>query len=198
MTDLDDALRREIRQLVADIAPFDDVESDTQVSIVKWIDSGAPLFREHGATPPIHLAVFFAFLDDASRKIMLVDHRKAGMWLLPGGHNDGESPWKSVLREAEEELAVKGTFHHVIGDAPLFVTESVTRGPGSHTDVTLWFVLAGDEAMPMEPDEKEFTGVRWVSVDDVDAWVTECHAPQQLTRFVTKLTSTLDKARVQA
>jgi 8-oxo-dGTP pyrophosphatase MutT (NUDIX family) len=47
---------------------------------------------------------------------MLVDHIKAGCWLLPGGHvDDGEDPRVTVVREAEEELAIAARFHPGLG-----------------------------------------------------------------------------------
>ncbi len=193
---IDSALRDEIRQLVADVVPFDGVEVDAQASVLAWIDSGAELFREHGATPPRHLAVYFAFLDDADGSVMQVDHVKAKAWLLPGGHNDRESPWMSVVRECKEELGVDAAFHGVTGRMPLFLTESQTRGPDSHTDVTLWFVLSGSRDMAVHPDEREFTGIRWVRLADVEKWVGDCYAPQQVARFVAKLTAALERASV--
>lgn len=191
-----DELHHEIRDVVSHIVPLDAIESDAQASVLRWIDSGAPLFREHGATPPTHLAVYFAFLDNQRNTVLQVNHVKAGAWLLPGGHVDAEAPWRSVLREADEELAVQANFHPLFGDAPLFVTESVTRPPMSHTDVTLWYVLSGEEGMPLKGDEREFSATRWVSLDDVDTWVSDCYAPQQVSRFVEKLTQTLRRARV--
>jgi 8-oxo-dGTP diphosphatase len=191
-----DDLRREIRELISGIDPLDATEIDAQASVLRWIDSGAPLFREQGATPPIHLAVYFAFLDEERHSLLQVDHVKAGAWLLPGGHVDAESPWRSVLREADEELAVRAAFHPVFGDAPLFVTESVTRGPMSHTDVTLWYVLDGKEGMALEGDEREISATRWVGLDAVDTWVNDCFAPDQIARFVEKMTQTLRRAHV--
>lgn len=61
----------------------------------------------------------------------------------------------------------------------------------------MWYVLAGEQAMPIVADEREFAGVRWVDIDDVDAWVTDCYAPQQVARFFSKLTATLRRAQVQ-
>jgi 8-oxo-dGTP diphosphatase len=34
--------------------------------------------------PPMHLAVYVALLDKQSQAVLLVDHIKAGLWLLPG------------------------------------------------------------------------------------------------------------------
>ncbi|GAA0546760.1 hypothetical protein GCM10010172_30580 [Paractinoplanes ferrugineus] len=189
-----DELRTQIRQTIATIDPLDAVEADAATSVLAWIDSGAPLFRDHGPVPPRHLAVYFAILDENRRTVLQVDHIKAGAWVFPGGHVDTEPPATAVLRETREELAVVADFHPAFGDQPLLLTESLTRPPGEHVDVTLWYVLQGSEDMPITGDPSEFHRIRWVGLDDVDGWVESCYAPAQVRRYLTKLQQTLGPA----
>jgi len=43
-----------------------------------------------------------------SRRVLLMHHRKLGLWLQPGGHADGDADLPRVaLREAQEETGVK-------------------------------------------------------------------------------------------
>ena len=191
-----DALRTQIRQTIATIDPLDAVEAAAAASVLAWIDSGAPLFRDHGPVPPRHLAVYFAILDDTRRTVAQVDHIKAGAWVFPGGHVDTEPPAAAVLRETREELAVLAHFHPAFGDRPLLLTESSTRPPGEHVDVTLWYVLQGSEDVPLAGDPAEFHGIRWVGINDPDEWVDSCYAPDQVRRFLTKLRRALDPAAV--
>jgi 8-oxo-dGTP diphosphatase len=193
-----DILRAQIRETVAAITPLDPAETHAQASVLEWIDSAAPLFRDHGPVPPRHLAVYFAVLDEAWRTVLQVDHIKAAAWVFPGGHVDTEPPAAAVLREAEEELSIAASFHPAFGDRPLFVTESVTRGPGEHVDVTLWHVLAGSRDMPLIGDTGEFDDLRWVSIDDPDSWVDTCYAPSEMRRCVTKLQQILAVAAAHA
>ena len=137
-----------IADLTSRVSPLDAREEQDQASILRSVRSGAPLFRLclPGRLPQ-HLAVYFALFDEASRALMLVDHVKAGCWLLPGGHvDDGEDPRTTVVREAREELGIEAKFHERFGDQPLFLSVTQTRGPNRHTDVTMWFVLHGDRA----------------------------------------------------
>ena len=186
--------RMVVRDRVLAVTPADDKEAADQAAILRWIDSGAPLFRmAKPAVPPKHLAVYFALVDDDARCVMLVDHRKAQAWLLPGGHvDDGEDPRWSVEREAFEELQITPKFHERLGGGqPLFLSVTQTRGADSHTDVTLWFVLKGDSAAEVRPDPREFSEVRWYALDDQTDWSAGCFDPH-MERFMVKLRSALD------
>lgn len=68
-----------------------------------------------------------------------------------------------MARECVEELGVTAVPVPWADAAPLFVTVTPTRPPGSHTDVSLWHLIAVDRDDPrVRPDEREFAGVRWV------------------------------------
>lgn len=138
-----DQPRLVVRALVEGVSPHDALEARDRQWMLDWVDSGAPLFRlAKPATPPQHLAVYAALVDEQRESVMLVHHVKAKAWLLPGGHADpGENPCRTVLREADEELGISPRFHPVCDSAPFFLTVTQTRGADSHTDVTL-FVAA--------------------------------------------------------
>ena len=70
----DDDARVVVRDRVRAVSPLDAREAADQADILGWIESGAPLFRTaKPATPPRHLAVYAALVDEAERSIMLVD-----------------------------------------------------------------------------------------------------------------------------
>jgi 8-oxo-dGTP diphosphatase len=187
-----DGPRMIVEVLASRVVPLDERERQDQADIVAWVRSGAPLFRtDPPMTPPQHLAVYFALFDEANRALMLVDHIKAGCWLLPGGHvDDGEDPRTTVVREAREELGIDVRFHEGLGDQPFFLSVTQTRGQHSHTDVTLWFVLHGDRAQEMTPDPGEFRGTGWFGLDEAVDWAA-AHFDPHMARFVTKLTAAL-------
>jgi 8-oxo-dGTP diphosphatase len=185
--------RTVVRDRVLAVTPADDWEAADQAAILDWIDSGAPLFRTvKPAVPPKHLAVYFALIDDDARCMMLVDHRKAQAWLLPGGHvDDGEDPRWSVEREAFEELRITPKFHERLGGGqPLFLSITQTRGADTHTDVTLWFALKGDSTAEIRPDPREFSEVRWYDFDGRTDWSASWFDPH-MQRFVAKLRAML-------
>ena len=181
-----------VHELVAGVAPLDEYEAQDKAATLGWVRSGAPLFRiARPATPDKHLCVYFALFDEARRTVLLVDHVKAGLWLFPGGHvDDGEDPRATVAREAAEELRIDGEFHPRFGEDPLFLTVTRTRGEHSHTDVSFWFVLAGDQDMRIEADPREANQVRWFALDDPAEWAHDRFDPH-MARFRHKLLTRL-------
>jgi 8-oxo-dGTP pyrophosphatase MutT (NUDIX family) len=185
-------IRAVIAELAEAIEPFDERERRDRAQFVAWCHSGAALFRTlPPATPPQHLAVYFVLLDAERRSVMLVEHRKAGLRLPPGGHvDDGEDPRTTVVREAAEELGLAAQFHPLVNDRAFFVTATETQGPDSHTDMTLWFLLEAYSDEAVHGDPREFAGWGWVGLDDNIDW--HRGFDPQLYRFVAKLRAALD------
>ena len=174
-------MRAEIREEVELIQPLDELERESKLDVLAWIDSGAELCRlEKPATPPKHLISYFAVVDDDH--LLLVDHINAELWLPTGGHVDpGEHPRDTALREAEEELSIEGEF---LKEGPIFVTVTETVGKtAGHTDVSLWYVLRGDRKANLDFDDSEFHEIRWFHKNDVPLDRTDKH----MSRFLQKL-----------
>jgi 8-oxo-dGTP diphosphatase len=187
---------RDVRSLISDLVtavrPYDAREAADQADILDWVASARPLFRTAPPdTPPKHLVVYFVPVDAAGRCLLLGDHRKSGLWLPPGGHVEvGEDPRAAVRREAEEELGIEAEFHPALGgDRPFFLTVTPTND-ASHLDVDLWFVLRVDRDARLEPDPREFNGIRWLALDDQREWPSDQYDPE-MGRFAGKLRSAL-------
>jgi len=176
-------MRSIIHSLVQSIVPADEAEAEQQSQALAWIRSGAELFRrEKPATPSPHLVVYFVVVDPHEKRILLVDHKNAGLWLPTGGHVDpDEHPRAAVAREAAEELSLTADF---LLEEPLFVTVAETVGrTAGHTDVTLWFALRGDSKRRLTFDPEEFLDARWFPLEDPPGERIE----PNLERFLRKL-----------
>lgn len=172
-----------IRQLIASITPVDDKEQEDITFALRWIDSGAEIFRiAKPDDPKIHLVAYFVLFDVKSDTLLLVDHRKAGLWLPPGGHIEvNEHPQETVKREAQEELGIEADFQM---ETPLFVTVTETVGNvAKHTDVSLWYLLNGQDGSHFQYDTEEFHQVKWFSVDQIPHTASEPH----LKKFINKV-----------
>ncbi len=172
-----------IAEIVRAIVPYDHLETAHLRHTLAWIEAGSPLFRtQKPATPPQHLVAYFILLDPTHNKLLLVDHKAAGLWLPSGGHVEpDEHPRTTVTRELREELYLDAHFYQ---DEPLFLTVTETVGAGTrHTDVSLWYVLQGDSTVTPAYDPIEFHGVAWFPLDGLPLARTDPH----LARFVAKL-----------
>ncbi len=182
-------MREVIHSMIIEIQPLDPVEREHQADAREWIGSGCDLFRTaKPATPPKHLVSYCVLVDPDDRRLLLVDHRDAKLWLPTGGHVDpGEHPASAASREIREELGIRPPFLPGVGDVPLMVTVTETNGlSDTHTDVSLWFAFEGSRKHQMTPDKNEFVATRWWDFDDIE------HGPgtrfdPHLPRFVKKL-----------
>jgi 8-oxo-dGTP diphosphatase len=179
-------MRDEIDKMVAAIEPLDDLEREHRDSALEWIRSGAPIFRiKKPDVPPKHLVSYFALIDENRGKMLLVDHKLAGLWLPSGGHVEpDEDPRATVIREIAEELNLAADF---IQPNPLFITATRTLGYGDHTDLSLWYLLRGDSTRAIEFDRGEFHGVRWFGFDEIPFERSDPH----MRRFVAKMRALL-------
>lgn len=175
-------VRENIQHLVSAIVPFDELEQDHVDFVLKWIQSDVDIFRaEEPATPNPHLVSYFLVLSTDRSKVLLVHHKKSGLWLPSGGHVElNEEPKITVIREAQEELGMQAEF---LCENPHFVTVTQTVGHTPHTDVSLWYILQWNPDEPLNFDSREFHQIRWFQFDDIPFSQSDPH----LKRFLLKL-----------
>jgi len=189
-------LHEQIRGLVARLVPADAAESEHRRQALAWLDSTGDIFRRvKPRTPSPHLVSYFLLVDHDGRNVLLVDHRKAGLWLPTGGHVEpGEHPAATVRREAREELGIQAVFSPVTGEHPAFVSVTETAAPADrHTDVSLWFVLSGRVGEPLTPDPGEFRAARWWTRGDIERAGPSVFDPH-MTRMLGKFDRALDRS----
>ncbi len=119
---------------------------------------------------PAHLTASAIVIDPAGARVVLVHHRKVGLWLQPGGHCEieDESLAGAALREATEETDLAGLrlLDGILRlDRHRAPCASSWSGPGPmehHLDV-MFAVLAEPAAAPRAGEES--LAVRWFDVD---------------------------------
>lgn len=178
-------LIQEIKELISNITPFDDLEQQHIKETLSWIEKKAPLFRiQKPDIPNKHLVSYFILYDESARKVLLCHHKNAELWLPTGGHVEpNEHPKETVRRECLEELGTVAKFWE---ESPLFLTSTPTVGKtAGHTDVSLWYVLKGNQAQFYSFDRKEFYDIAWFYLDQIPVHQCDPH----MERFVRKLAS---------
>lgn len=181
------ALKVQIESVVRAIAPTDEMGREHRETAMSWLAATDDVFRRvKPRTPSPHLVSYFLMVDRGAGAVLLCDHRLAGLWLPTGGHVEpGEHPVETVRREVGEELGVAAQFDRRTGQSPFFLTVTETVGDlgMQHTDVSLWYALAGRIGQPLVPDEREFRAVRWWTaseLENVDLKRFEPHLPRAL------------------
>ncbi|MBN8569193.1 MAG: NUDIX hydrolase [Ignavibacteria bacterium] len=160
-------MRTKILQLISTIKPYDKLEEEHITNTIKWINSGEEIFRiQKPDTPTKHLVSYFVLIDKEKKKILLMDHINAGLWLPSGGHVElNEHPKDTVKREITEELNLAANF---ISENPFFITQTITVNIGAgHTDVSLWYLLHGNSEDEISFDKNEFNGYKWFGYNEI-------------------------------
>ncbi len=142
-----EALRAQVRRSVVDRVPIDDVERARIVTFLHLYDGLVDPFDQAG--DPVH--VTGSAIVVGPRGVVLLRHKRLGIWLQPGGHVDpGESPWDGARREAEEETGLQvriiGT-----GAVPRLAHVDVHDGGRGHTHLDLRYLVDGGDRDPVPP-----------------------------------------------
>ena len=140
------------------------VEQVVKERFLQRLQEGAVTRDEN---PASHFCVFFLPFNPETHEVFLGHHKKAGLWLSPGGHIDaGETLLQALNREISEELGMVNYFSTL--PIPFFLAITPIQNPGQscqeHFDI--WFVLESD-GNDFKVDHEEFYETRWVSLDRV-------------------------------
>jgi 8-oxo-dGTP pyrophosphatase MutT (NUDIX family) len=113
---------------------------------------------------PAHLTASAAVLDATGERVLLVLHRKVGMWLQPGGHCEPSDTTLAgaALREATEETGVADL--RVLGGPVHLDRHRAPCGAEHHLDV-MFAILAPEGSTPAVSAES--ADVRWCPVEEL-------------------------------
>jgi 8-oxo-dGTP pyrophosphatase MutT (NUDIX family) len=159
MQGLDQARRARIRRSVAERSGVDERERDSLERFLRSFDAlREPLSQEADLVHVTGSGIVIG-----ARGVVLLKHKRLGIWLQPGGHiDDGEMPWEAALRESAEETGLDVELCGPLdGDgAPGLVHVDVHAGGRGHTHLDLRYLIDGGDADP-DPPEDESQEIGW-------------------------------------
>jgi len=120
-----------------------------------------------------HFCAYFVPYNPANKTILVGDHKKSGLWLMPGGHIDAnESLLETVNREIEEELGVANFFSERPEPFLLSITDIKhdVRPCKKHFDI--WHVVETDGS-DFKIDYTEYKEVRWITIEEARKIITD-------------------------
>lgn len=167
-------VRSHVRASVAARTPVDEREERSVAAFLRAFDELADPFDQR--LDVVH--VTGSGIVVGRRGVVLLKHKRLGIWLQPGGHIDpGETPWDAALRESAEETGLQVSFGESVpggwpdvdpagvsdaapGIVPEVVHVDVHPGGRGHTHLDLRFLVDGGEADP-SPPEGESQDIAW-------------------------------------
>jgi 8-oxo-dGTP pyrophosphatase MutT (NUDIX family) len=153
--------------------------------LISKLDTGRFL-RAHDVRE--HFCVLFLPYEPTTGQVLVVHHKKAELWLFPGGHIEpNESPTQTLNREIEEELGLSPRFPETTIVFMFSVTSgirNVLRECRTHYDV--WFLLPTDPSS-VRVDQEEFFESRWADIDDAKELILDRSTLSALNRLESHL-----------
>lgn len=151
-----------IERLRVDVAgrhPLDDREATSIRRFLDGLDTLSDPLSQH--VDPTH--VTGSAIVVGPRGVLLLKHKRLGIWLQPGGHIDpGEMPWDAALREAREETGLDVEFAGPLDGAgiPPLIHVDVHAGGRGHTHLDTRYLVQGGAADPA-PAADESQEIGW-------------------------------------
>jgi len=158
-------LRALIRSQVLERCPVDDREQASIEYFIAEFDRLESPFCEDA--DPVHVTASGIVI--GSRGVLLLRHRRLGIWVQPGGHLDpDEMPWVAAWRETIEESGLDLDLPDpTVVMAPVHV--DVHPGPRGHTHLDLRYLIEAGEGDPAPPpgESQEIGWFDWTAAIEI-------------------------------
>ncbi|HAO52446.1 TPA: hypothetical protein DCQ85_03180 [Candidatus Magasanikbacteria bacterium] len=151
---------------VEHIIPFDSEEEKIQEEVIGWLRGTDHVTKKE--SPDQHLGVVALVISPTMDKVFLLNHKKAGAYLMPGGHVDlGETLQDAIQKELLEELGLTVDMKR---SNPFYISKILTQGKNAgHHDITTVFRIIVDPSTTFSVEEKEADEAGWFDWTELDS-----------------------------
>jgi HAD superfamily hydrolase (TIGR01509 family) len=165
-TSSQEKIRKSYIDSIEHIVPFDMEEERTQEEVIGWLRDTHHVTKKE--SPVQHLGVVALVVSPKMDKVFLLNHKKAGAYLMPGGHVDlGETLQEAIQKELLEEL---GLVVDMKESNPFYISKILTQGKNAgHHDVTTVFRIIADPATTFSVEAKEADEAGWFDWAELDS-----------------------------
>lgn len=119
-----------------------------------------------------HFCVSVFVFSKENRKFLLIDHKKLGKWVQPGGHvEENEDPEEAALREVYEETGIKVK---LIGERVPFDSDYICplaiqkhEVEENHIHIDIIYVAHPIDNDSLKMNENETNGIGWFSLEEI-------------------------------
>ena len=122
---------------------------------------------------PGHFTASALILNPAKTRVLLVEHRKLGIWVQPGGHADGDVHLENVARKEVEEETGLSVFQGSLSILDLDIHPIPARKDESahdHYDVRYLFIADPEQNLTISD---ESTDLRWIEIENLENFTRE-------------------------
>ncbi|MFZ5969703.1 MAG: NUDIX hydrolase [Bacillota bacterium] len=171
--------------------PYNEQEKKDKEVILHCIDAFDDVLTRNNEIAHITSSAFA--VNRTKDKVLMIHHNIYNSWSWTGGHADGEEDLLAVaMRELREETGVN-SIHPVTPDIfsldVLTVLGHTRRGKyvSAHLHLSVAYLIEADEHEALIVKEDENSGVKWLPIDEVNAYSNEPHMQKVYEKLISKI-----------